>query len=178
MSRKWKDRRSDAISLIGRFEAKSVVEHFRNAIACLQRIRDDGDTIWEGVRGQRRRWRRSCDTLLRFLTHEASDRRRADESLENTLREFVKEFEHSTTRMAQMLHGLGDDDDHREQFAWWTQLAYRLSTYAILSRWLDDKEDATSVRINVNVTEGTRREEWCHQPMIVPKKHRPATKTL
>lgn len=177
MSRSWRDRRLDAISLIGRFEAKSAAEHFRNAIGCLQRIRDDGDRIWTGDRERRDRWRRSCDTLLRFLTHETSSRRHANESLETALRKFVKEFEHSTTRMAQMLHGLGDDD-LMQQFAWWTELAYRFSTYAVLSCWLDDKQDETSVKITVNVIGGTRREEWYHKPMIVPKKHRPATKRM
>ncbi len=177
MSRKWADRRLDTISLIGRFEAKPTAEHNRNAIGCLQRIRDDGDGIWESAPEQRNRWRRSCETLLRFLTHGVSDRRRANDFLETTLREFVQEFEHSTTRMAQMLHGMGDDD-LMEQFAWWTELAYRLSTYAILSRWLDDKKDETSVRININLTDGTKREEWHHKPMIVPKKHRRATKAV
>ena len=177
MSRKWRDRRLDAISVIGRFEAKSATEHFRNAIGCLQRIRDDGDQIWTGAPERRasgiaRVCRKNAATYP-----EASSRCRANESLETALREFVQEFEHSTTRMAQMLHGLGDDD-LIQQFAWWTELAYRFSTYAVLSCWLDDKQDETSVRINVNVIEGTSREEWCHKPMIVPKKHRPATKRI
>ena len=97
------------------------------------------------------------------------------------MREFIQEFEHSTHRMYQMLHGtLADPDDDKAArdimtlFDW----VYRLSTYALVSAWIDDKQEDYSISIRYNLTTGEVREESRLTKMRVPKKYWKSTRKL
>ncbi len=53
-------------------------------------------------------------------------------------------------------------------FAWF-DLVYRLSTYAIISFWIDEKSDKTSININVNMVTGKSTENYIQEEMKKPK---------
>lgn len=97
------------------------------------------------------------------------------------MREFVQEFEHSVGRMYQLLFSESalEGEATREQYRSWVEFAYRLSTYAILSSWIKDKTEETTISSKIDLRTGKVTERVsCHKPMAVPKKYRKATKAI
>ena len=96
------------------------------------------------------------------------------------MREFVQEFEHSVGRMYQLLfsESVPDGEATRERYLSWVEFAYRLSTYAILSSWLEDKTEEMTISRKVNLRTSEVAETRCHKSMKVPKKYRKATKAI
>ena len=94
------------------------------------------------------------------------------------MREFVQEFEHSVERMYQLLfsRSVPDGKATREQYQSWVEFTYRLSTYAFLSSWIEDKTEETTISKTIDVRTGevTKRGSR-HKPMAVPKKYRKAS---
>ena len=181
-SRRFKDRHLKLIDLIERFESKSSSTHAYNALAAIGRLKDDGAIFWDEGSDQLTRWRRSCTELSQFINAELGRRRHIEkQDLATALREFIQEFEHSTDRMYQMLHGISDEPDdnpYLERMLRWLELVYRYSTYAIISFWIDDKTERNSVKITMNLGTGECKEEWTREEMKVPKKYRHATRKL
>lgn len=110
-------------------------------------------------------------------------RRRENEgqSLATAMREFVQEFEHSTKRIDQILHAERPQCDgalDREAVRDWFDLVFRLSTYAILSEWIEDKTESRSVHISVDLATGEKREARTHEPMEIPRRYQRAAKKL
>lgn len=169
------------MDLIGRFEAKSSSSHTYDALAAIQRLRDDGSTFWDEGSPQLRRWREYNDTLHTFLCS-LEQRRRAEQlSLETAQREFFQEFEHSEAGMYEMLYGVCGDAKNNlaiRQFIDWCNLIYRLATYALTATWIDDKREEASLEISVSLSSGKRTERWTRTPMRVPKRYRSRAKRL
>ncbi len=174
---RYKERSLQLIDVIGRFEARSSADHCHWAISALQRLRDDGRDYWKSDPQALERWNRGCNVLLEFLNSIGA---RTKQPLATVMREFVQEFEHSVGRMYQLLFSASapEGEATRERFLSWVEFAYRLSTYAILSSWLEDKTEETTVSLKVNLRTGKVAETWCHNPMKVPKKHRKAAESV
>ena len=97
------------------------------------------------------------------------------------MREFTHEFEHSTQRMYQMLYGPvsnPESDERVGQIMNWFNLVFLSSTYALLSAWIDDKQEHNSLTTRVNLTTGEVRQEGTRSEMRVPRKYRRATKGI
>ena len=105
---------------------------------------------------------------------------RKKQPLATVMREFVQEFEHSVGRMYQLLFSASapEGEATRERFLSWVEFAYRLSTYAILSSWIEDKKEETTNRTEINLRTGEVTQTGSYKPMTVPKKHRNATKSI
>lgn len=87
---RYKERSLQLIDLIGRFEARSSTDRCYNAIAALQRLRDDGRDYWKSDPQALARWNRGCNVLLEFLNILGA---RTKQPLATVMREFVQEFE-------------------------------------------------------------------------------------
>ena len=174
---RYDERSRELIDLIGRFEANSSADHCYNAIAALQRVRADGRDYWKSDPKALERWNRGCDVLLKFLNTLGA---RTEEPLATVMREFVREFEHSVGRMYQLLFSASAPrgEAARVRFLSWVEFTYRLSTHAILSSWIEDKTEETTISMKINLRTGEVTETRSHKPMTVPKKHRKATKSI
>lgn len=87
---------------------------------------------------------------------------RADRpDLATALREFIQAFEHHTARIHQMAHGAeqGGDKKRVKQVLDWIAYTYRLSTYAILASYLDDKQviGYTHLHLDMSTRKWTER---------------------
>ena len=97
------------------------------------------------------------------------------------MREFIQEFEHTTGRMYQVLYGeIPDSEDNQkitEVFDWFN-FVFRSAIYALLSGWIDDKQDENHVTTTINISTGEVSQEGTRTFMTVPKKYRRATKPI
>lgn len=177
MEMRYSERSLRLIDLIGRFEAKSSANHCHDAIAALQRLRDDGRGYWKSDPAALKKWDQSCEVLLKFLNTLGT---RAEEPLATVMREFVQEFEHSVGRMYQLLFSASapDGETTRVRFLSWVEFVYRLSTYALLSSRIEDKTEETTISMKINLRTGEVTETRSHKPMTVLEKYRKATKTI
>ena len=97
------------------------------------------------------------------------------------MREFIQEFEHTTWRMNQMLHGAvseSNDDQNITEIFDWINLVFRTSVYALVSGWIDDKQDNSRLEMTVNVPTGETTEKLTRDEMKVPAKYQKAAKRL
>lgn len=168
MGERFRNRHFQLFDLAGRFEAASSSTHTHTALAAINRMKDEGSEFFD----EGSRWQRSCDELKEFLCTLDERRHSRGQDLATVLREFIAEFEHSTHRMYQVLYGTSgtpDNDKNIQRVLAWFDLAYRLSTYAIIAFWIDEKSDKTSIHLNVNLTTGKRTENRIHEEMKAPK---------
>ena len=180
MSR-YKERQLRLADIVSRFEAESSSIHVRNALGAIGRLERDGTDLWGEGSEQFSRWREGYTALSVFLNRLGERRHGKRQDLATALREFIQEFEHTTGRMLQMLHSTSDDPDNDaniERILRWFDLIYRLSTYALISSWIDDKTENESLKMTVNLTTGTTTQEWTREKMQIPKKYRRSTKTI
>ena len=178
---RYKERQLRLIDVVNRFEAESSSMHVRNALAAIGRFERDGIALWGEGSDQLSRWREGYTALSVFLNRLGERRHGKRQDLATALREFIQEFEHTTGRMHQMLHSTSDDPDNDtniERILRWLDLVYRLSTYALISSWIDDKTEEESLKMTINLTTGTSTHESTKKKMRVPKKYRHATKTI
>ena len=178
---RFQARQPRLMDFVGRFEAKSSPTHIHDALAAIDRMKDDGANFWDEGSDQLTRWRKSCTTLWMFLNTLGNRRDIEKQDLTVVLREFIQEFEHSTWRMYQMLYGTLDDPDSdptlRQKLDWF-DFVYKLSTYAVVSTWIDDKTEQVSARIMASLTSRERTEKWTRNKMRIPKNYHHAPKNL
>jgi len=178
---RFQSRQPQFMDFMGRFEAKPSPTHVHDALAAIDRLKDDGINYWNEGSDQLARWREGCSALWTFLN---TLRRRRDierQDLAVVLREFIQEYEHSTWRMYQMLYGVFDNPDNDptlHRMLDWFDLVYKLSTYAVVSTWIDDKTEQVSVHITVDLASGGRTEGWARNKMRIPENYRHACKNL
>ena len=86
--KRWDNRKVMNLSDLHRcFQDQTSGHLMHNAIAGIQRLRDDGRGYWSEDSKEGRRWRKACNRLWKFL--ERVDLRRSQgEPLEEILREF------------------------------------------------------------------------------------------
>ena len=178
---RYRDRSLQVLDLIPRFESQSSAEHCRNAVAVIQRLRDDRRGYCQRNTEEDNKWMEVCNDLLSFLYETRLRREIRNQDLATAFREYLDTFEHSTKRIDQILHskyaqraGAPNPNAIHD----WLDFAYRLSTYAILSTWIDDKTENRTATIQIDLASGKVKEEWSHDPMTVPRKYRPAAKEL
>ena len=155
----FEERQLQWMDIMERFEAKPHSEHVYNARGFIERLKSEGDRFLKREPKQLRRWHRCCTDLLNLLKDLRQRRDLEQQSLETAMREFIQEFEHSTHRMYQLLYqALDPDNDEAVReimglFNW----AYRFSTYALVSAWIDDKQEDNSWwrQYNDDVVAGT-----------------------
>lgn len=167
--------------IICRFESGSYSIHHHNARGLIESLRDEARRFWDRDSQQFRKWGKYCTDLLVFLNDSSRRRNFMKQNLETAMREFIQNFEHSTSRMYQMLYGASadptnDEEVHQimEHFHW----VFRVSVYALVSAWIDDKQETNSLRTTINVTTGKMTVEGSRVGMRVPKRYRNGTKRL
>ena len=153
----------------------------RNALGVIQRLKLEGESLLKDDLKRLARWKRGCDSVLQFLLKLGARRDQKKEDLQTVMREFFQEFEHATGRMAQMAYGAPEKSDEGSRFADllnWIECAYLCCTYAIVSAWIPDKQDESTLRMHVDLSTGKTKEEWEWKEMRVPREYRRTTKTL
>ena len=165
--------------LIPRFEAASTAEHVYNAISAIQRLDEEGKSLCQEGSKELSRWQRGCNDLLNIINGLWKRRRVEKHDLPTALREFMQEFEHTTHRILQILCQRPDD---RERIGLWCDFIYRLSTYALVSFWIDDKTEEMTIRIEMTFDRTTGKtvtlEKTTRKPIPVPKRYQEAAKRL
>ena len=178
---RFADRPLQWSDVIGRFEAKSNAEHVRNALGLIGRLKDEGRKFWDADSKELDKWRRDCDVMWGFLNTLRKRREVDEQSLETAMREYLREFEHSTLRMYQMMHGQvtdPDSDDRVREMMTWFSLVFQTSVYALLSAWSEDKQETNTLTTTVNLTTGEVRQHGTRTEMRVPKRLKKFTKNL
>ena len=80
-----------------------------------------------------------------------------------------------------MLYGAveNQDDDPRVAAVFdWFNFVFRSAIYALLSGWIDDKQDDYLINITLNLKTGESSQETTGTGMTVPKKYRRSTKPI
>ena len=161
--------------------------HLRDALAVIGRLKDEGRRFWPDGSAQLSRWKEGCTELWTFLNNLGARRNVESQDLATAMREFIQEFEHHTGRMYQMLYGATarpDEDQSVTDIFEWFNLVFRLSIYALLSGWLDDKHDESVARTTINMEiEGDMAtvkvsQESERKEMTIPKKYRQAANRI
>ena len=167
--------------ILGRFEAESYTWHLRNARGLLERIRDDGSQIFDKYPKLLHKWQDYCSVLLTFLA-KLWRRRDSKQNLETAMREFIHEFEHSTEHMEKLLYKISTDLNANEDVRntrILIDVAYRASTYALLSAWIPDKhDDASALMTVVDLSTGKITKKGEPKEMRMPRKYRKNAKLL
>ena len=178
---RYDERPLQLTDILGRFEAHPHQIHVHHALGLIGRLEDEGRRFWPEGSEQLQRWERGATDLWGFMNRLGTRRDLESQDLQTAMREFIQEFEHTTGRMYQMLYGETDDpdDDQRvtEIFDWFN-IVFRSSIYALLSGWIEDKQEENLVEIQLNLATGESSQEWTRTAMVVPKKYRRATEPI
>ena len=180
MSR-FKERNPHLMDVLGRFEAHSHQTHMHDAFGVIGRLKDDGRRFWPEGSSQLSRWEEGCTELMSFLNGLGTRRNLDKQDLTTALREFFQEYEHITERMYQMMYGAVNNPNDDERFAEifdWFNFVFRSTTYALVSGWIDDKQEDIDVNISVNLESGETSQEWTVNEMKIPAKYQRATKRI
>ncbi len=148
MGKKFDNRPLHWIDVNHKFENCSFGDHVRQAVSVIQRAESDGLKLIGN--GSAERWKKSSRALQDYFRSIKTD------DLATALREFIHLFEHETERMYQMLHESDEPFDH---ILVWFDLAYKHSTYAVLARFLPEKNPESTRRITINVPTGEMTDE-------------------
>lgn len=183
---RYRKRQLQAGDLFTRFEKDPSSAHVRNALGAIERLRDEGRCCWKEGSAELRRWLGGCNYLWNFVNRLGERRYVNKQDLPTAFREFIQEFEHHTERTHQMLGSVGDAVGMKskvERLRHWCDLVYRYSTYALVSFWIDDKTEETTVSfaIRINRTTGEATVEGNHQVkkmMQVPRRYRASIKSI
>ena len=144
-------------------------------------LKEVGRRFWKDGASQLRRWDKGCAKFENFQLQFSILQQMGDQELTTTLREFIQEFEHNTERMDQMLYGEVHDPSREQRLAdifGWLNLVFRSAIYALVSGWIEDKQDNYFINITVNLTSGESSQENTGTGMTVPQKYRLATKPI
>ena len=175
---KFASRSPEWIDILPRFEEGATPDHFRNAISHIQRLENNGARLLGRESDQFERWRQACKELESHITSLGASQ---DRELATSLREFIHSFEHHTERMYQIVQGISansEGDTSVRQMLALFDLVYKLSTYAIISTFIPDKEPTPILWTSINLTTGehTRGGEYTEPP--VPRRYRAAAKKV
>ena len=172
---RWKDRLMSEFEIVPRFGGTSSNIHARNALAAIERLRDDGRVYFSSDSEAYKRWERGCNELWEFI-NTLQSKIHENISLSDALVEFIDNYEHTETRLHQTLYSGSVLEKHEEAISntwFWLGIIYRFCTYSILSTYFGEKMlDEHSVEITVNLATGKRCEKWTRNPMQVPRKYR------
>lgn len=166
---------------LGRFEADSHQTHVHNALGWIGGLKDYGWELWDEDSDQFRRWNKGCTELWGYLNRLGERRDVEKDDLATAMREFIQEFEHTTWRMHQLLYSSCDESNDEKTVTDvfdWMNVVFRASVYALVSGWIDDKQDNSRLEVIVNVLTGEFKEELTRDGMKLPEKYRKATKRL
>ena len=164
---------------VERFEG-NLNRHRGQAVSVIQRIRDDGREYFKGDKdnGRIESWEEYCDGLICVLK-DLDLRKQQGQELSTVMREYFQEFEHSSGRLDQMLHGVthdrGDDDVVVELWLLLTY-AFRVSIYGIVAEWTPDKKEVEHIDMHVNLSTGLSKTTCFIEKGETPKKYKHATK--
>ena len=168
----------------GQVKRVSGIRHIQveTVLGWIGSLKDDGRDFWPEGAPQLERWERGCTELGEFLSRLGTRRDLKNQDLATAMREFIQEFEHHTERMYQMLSepvdGSNNDDERLTQVFDWMNLVFRSSIYALLSGWIEDKQDDFLTTITINLATGESSQETTGTGMKVPKKYQRATKRI
>ncbi len=169
------------VDVLGRFETDSHQTHVHIALGLIGALKEQGRKLWDEDCGQLRRWNDGCTELWGFVNRLGERRDIKKQDLATAMREFIHEFEHTTWRMYQMVHGscVESSDDKRVTDVFdWINIVFRASVYAVVSGWIGDKQENSRLEVNVNMLTGETKEKLTRDDMKVPRKYRRATRSL
>ncbi|MCY4241014.1 MAG: hypothetical protein OXD36_04655 [Rhodobacter sp.] len=177
---RFRNRSVEFFDIIQRFEEKTVSCHINTARGAIERLAEEGKSFWPDGQDELTQWQRYCDVIRSIILNLNERRFVHKQELETALREFIAEFEHSTYRLFQLLHGVSDEDGSiRRWIITLFEVVYRSSTYTILAYWLDEKheEKTTHMTLKISPNDPPRviiGETITHKSMSKPKnpKHR------
>lgn len=178
---RYEERPIEWSDVIGRFEALPSSHHARNALGIIGRLGDEGANYWNSDSNELSNWNRYCTVLWTFINDLSERRDLKKQSLETAMREYIQEFEHSRARLIQLLYGTVDYTESNASILKIFELlhwAYLASTYALVSYWIEDKQEHVSLTTTINLTTGETRQEGKRIEMRVPRKYRRATKRI
>ena len=118
---------------------------------------------------------------MSFLNRVGTRRKLDKLDLATALREFFQEYEHITERMYQMVYGAVDNPNDDERFAEifdWFNFVFQSTTYALVSGWIDDKQEDVYMKSTVNLASGETSHETTVSEMKIPTKYQRATKRI
>ena len=144
-------------------------------------LEDQGRRFWTEGSPQLNRWENGCNVLFEFPNSLGARRDLNKQDLATALREFIQEFEHTSERMYQMLYGEGtepEDEQGLTEIFDWFNLVFRSSIYALVSGWIDDKQDNFLTTTTINLSTGKSTQERTGTKMTIPKKYQRATKSI
>ena len=162
-----------------RFEGH-LHRHGEQAVSVIQRICDDGREYFKRDKDNSRidSWEENCDALIYFLK-DLDQRKHQGQDLSTVMREYFQEFEHSSGRLDQMLHGVAQDhgdDDVVVELWLLLQYAFRESVYGIVAERIPDKKDCEHIDMHVNLSTGLSTTTSYIEKGVTPKKYKHAKK--
>ena len=169
------------MDILGRFEWKSHQEHCRNARGLIGRLQDEGARFWDRDSELFMKWQDYGNDMYEFINTLTRRRDSEEQDLEAVMRDFIPLFEHSTMKMYRLTFQVVDDPENDERVREvmnWFNWVYISATYAIVSAWLDDKQEKNELTTYVNLRNGEVKQEGTRTKMIVPRKFRSKTKRL
>ncbi len=176
----FKHRPPEFFDVIQRFEEKTASCHINMARGAIERLAREGQTFWPDSQNKLTQWQRYCDDIRSIIVNLSGRRYGQKQELETALREFIAEFEHSTHRLFQLVHGAPNAGGSVwQRIISLFEAVYRSSTYAILAYWLDEKHEEKTTHMTLRITPDdppriTMGETVTHKSMSKPKnpKHR------
>lgn len=164
MTRRFRNRRIQMIDIVPRFEDKPASHHVRHAVGQIQRLALEGKSIIGDDFKKLDRWESACNEMLKHIG-KSQQQDRAD--LATALREFIIDFEHATARVHQMVFGARQDvpdDDSEPGVLAWLEYTFRLTIYALLANYCEDKLDSTTYILSFDPAIGKIGTEIVYQP--------------
>ena len=174
------------------FEAVSAQEHGHEAFAFISNVLSRSAELFPED-GQRTKWNKCCAelvTLNREVATKTAPRRwwwlrrwrrkfRDDETPVPTLRHLFRTVEHANHRMYQLLHSIENDEDREAAIVQWESrmaVAFRMLVYAAVAHWCPDRQESTTITMNINIDgqteDATSPIHLRHCPMEKNKAHK------
>ena len=160
------------IDIIPRFESQSASEHAYNAVASLDRLKDDGKLFFSHDSSQLKRWERGCNKLK---AHVNTLRSLGSDDMPEAFRQFIRDFEHDSERMFQMIRDLDSDTQPGssvDSVMAWLAFSYQLSTYAIVASYVKRDDPTGRIDIQFDSKTGAVKDKWRMPRFVVPRRLR------
>ena len=174
MTKRYRRRRLQMIDIVPRFEAVPASHHVRNAVGQIQRLASEGKLIIGNDPKKLNKWCSSCNDILKHISRSQQQDR---PDLATALREFTQDFEHVAKRIHQMAYGARvqtEDDDPAMRVLPWFEYTFRLTIYALVANYAEDKRDSTTYILSFDPAEGKVTTEIDYEPERPQRKYRHA----
>ena len=165
--RRWRD--------IGKlFEAVSAQEHGHEAFAFISNVLSRSAELFPEGDGRRIKWDKYCAELV-TLNRQVLVEFRDDETPVPALRHLFRAVEHADYRMYQLLHSIEDKEEREAAIIQWESemaVAFRMLVYATVAHWCPDRQEHTTITMNIDLSKQGLDITRKHCPMEKNKAHK------